>query len=197
MSHSFVGRDDDGLLRLWQETAIATPDADRLGGSLGRLALERFDRAILRHDLREYVAFVFLVVVFSGQAVLGGDRVQATIGIAAGLFVVLYLWIKHRRLTLLNPSADARAYQRALLERIDGQRRLLETIRYWYLLPLYVPVLWTAATAWRRHPVGAVVGWALMTAVYIAVGWLCERVAVRRLTVEREAVASLYAESEL
>jgi hypothetical protein len=125
---------------------------------------------------------------------LGGDRVQAAVGITSGLFVVSYLWWQHRRLTPLDPSADGRAYQAALLDRIDGQIRLLKNIRYWYLLPLYLPVAWTVAATWRRNPVAAVVGWALMTAVYILVAWLCERVAVRRLTFERDTVASLYTE---
>jgi hypothetical protein len=196
MNQSFTGGDDGALLRLWQETTIATPDSDRMARSVGRMALERFDRAIVHHDFREYAAFVLLAVVFSGQAAMGGDRVQAAIGIASGVFVVSYLWWQHRRLTGLDPTADGRAYQAALLERIDGQLRLLKNIRYWYLLPLYLPVMWTVVVTWRRHPVGAVVGWALMTAVYVVIGWLCERMAVRRLTVEREAVASLYAESE-
>ena len=194
MSQSFVGDDDDGLLRLWQESTVATPDAERVTRSLGRMALTRFDRAILQHDFREYAAFVFLLLFFAGQAAFGGDRVQAAVGITAGLFVVSYLWRQHRRLTPLDPSADGRAYQTALLDRIDGQIRLLKDIRYWYLLPLYLPVVWTAAATWRRHPVAAVAGWALMTAVYVVVAWVCERVVVRRLTLERGAVASLYVE---
>jgi hypothetical protein len=192
MSHSFNTNADDSLLRLWQESAIATLDPDRLTRSIGRMALARFDRALFRHDLREYAAFVFLLLFFSGQAALGGDLVQAAVGITGGLFVVSYLWWQHRRLTPLDASADGRAYQAALLDRIDGQIRLVRNIRYWYLLPLYLPVVWTVAATWRRNPLAAVVGWAVLTAVYVVVAWLCERVAVRRLTLERDAVASLY-----
>lgn len=197
MSPSSVTNADDDLLRLWQESATATPDIERLTRSLGRMTLARFDRAILQHDLREYAAFIFLLVFFSGQAALGGDRAQAAIGVAGGLFVVCYLWWRHRRLAPLDDSADGLAYQAALLDRIDGHIRLLKSVRYWYLLPLYLPVMWTVAVAWRRNPVAAVVGWAVMTAVYGAVAWLCERAAVRRLTVERDAVASLYTEQGL
>jgi hypothetical protein len=79
----------------------------------------------------------------------------------------------------------------------DGQMRLLKTIRYWYLVPLYPPVVWTVAITWRRDPLVAVVGWSVMTAVYVMVAWPCERAAVRRLTLERDAVASLYTEQGL
>jgi hypothetical protein len=64
-------------------------------------------------------------------------------------------------------------------------------------VPLYPPVVWTVAVTWRRNPFVAVVGWAVMTAVYIMVAWLCERAAVRRLTLERGAVAALYTEQGL
>ena len=142
-------------------------------------------------------AFVFLLLFFIGQAAVGGDRVQAAVGITGGLVVVSYLWWQHRRLSPLDPSADGRAYQAALLDRLDGQIRLLKNIRYWYLLPLYLPVVWTVAETWRRSPWVAVVGWAAMTAVYVVVAWRCERVAIRRLTLERDAVASLYTEPGL
>lgn len=197
MSQSFVRNGDDSLLRLWQESATATSHPEHLTRSMGRMALARFDRAILRHDLREYAAFVFLLLVFSGQTALGGDRVQAVVGITGGLFVVSYLWWQHRRLTPLDPAADGRAYQAALLDRIDGEIRLLKNIRYWYLLPLYLPVVWTVVGTWRRNPLAAVVGWAVMTAIYVMVAWLCERVAVRRLTLERDTVASVYTEQAL
>jgi hypothetical protein len=197
MSQTFNANADDGLLRLWQDSAIATPDPERLTRSVGRMALARFDREVFQHDLREYGAFVFLLLFFSGQAVFQGDLVQAAVGIAGGLFVVSYLWWQHRRLTPLDPSADGRGYQAALLDRLDGEIRLLKNIRYWYLAPLYLPVLWTVAAAWRRNPLVAFAGWMVMTAVYVAVAWLCERVAVRRLTRERDAVASLYAEEAL
>jgi hypothetical protein len=197
MSQSSATNGDDGLLRLWQESVIDTPDAQRLARSMGRMALAQFDRAILHHDLREYGAFVFLLLFFIGQAGVGGDRVQAAVGITGGLVVVSYLWWQHRRSSPLDPSADGRAYQAALLDRLDGQIRLLKSIRYWYLLPLYLPVVWTVAETWRRSPWVAVVGWAAMTAVYVVVAWRCERVAIRRLTLERDAVASLYTEPGL
>jgi hypothetical protein len=76
---------------------------------------------------------------------------------------MLYLWWKHRDLQPLDPMLDLAAYRQAALARYDGQIRLLQTVAYWYLLPLLVPVLWQSARAWPRRPVAA----ALMAVVVL------------------------------
>lgn len=193
MSEQLVTGEDD-LLRLWQESLLPAPEPEHLARSIGRLQLAGFDRAVRRHDLREYLGFVLLLLFYTGQWLLGGNRLQAAVAVAGALFVVCYLWRRHRGLTPLNPAADGRAYQAALLERIDAHIRLLRSIRYWYLLPLYPPVLWTVAETWPRNPVVAATGFVIMTACYAAVAWLCERSAIRHLQATRDRAAALYRE---
>ena len=115
---------------------------------------------------------------------------------AGGLFVGAYLWWQHRGLAPLDPAADARSYQAALLMRIEHQIRLLSRVRYWYLLPLYLPAFLTFAAIWPRSRITAVLSFVIVTTVFAAIGWLNERVAVPLLRKERARVESLYEEGE-
>ena len=182
----------EDLVRLWQQTALPVLDPKDLARRVARMAVKRFDRSIFWRNFREYAGIAVVVVFFGWQWATGGDRVQAAVGIAGALFVGWYLWSRHRRLTRLDPSADARAYQAALLARIDDQVRLLSQVRYWYLLPLYLPGLWTVAQTWRASPVAAVVGWLVITGTFALIAWLNEKVAVDFLKKERARVESLY-----
>jgi predicted negative regulator of RcsB-dependent stress response len=109
-------------------------------------------------------------------------------------FVLAYLWWQHRDLAPLDPSSDARAYQAAMLARIDKQIRLLSRIRYWYLLPLYIPGLWVIKQMWKKNPMMALVSLVVYTGVYALVGWLNESWGVRKLQAERARIAGLYEE---
>lgn len=196
MSQLFDAGAADDLVRLWQETTLPAPDPERLARRVARLALTHFDRAIGRRNIREYAGFVALFLIAGWQWMAGGDRVYAAMAITGGVFVVGYLWWQHRQLAPLDPSADARRYQAALLARIDHQIRLLGRVRYWYLLPLYLPVFRVVATTWDRRPKGALFLWVLVTGVFIVIGWLNERVAVTFLRKERARVESIYMEEE-
>jgi hypothetical protein len=199
MSRHDVPGGDDNLLRLWQETRLAAPDPERLARSVGRIALLGFDRRLRVQDLREYVGFLLIFAFFTVQWVIGGaafNWIQAALAIGGALFVISYLFWRHRRLlTPLDPSASGRAYHAALLARIDGQLQLVKSLRYWYLLPLYPPVLWTVASTWERNRAAAAAGFVVMTAAYVAVAWLSARYEVRRLTAQRRELESLYTEA--
>jgi 4-hydroxybenzoate polyprenyltransferase len=109
-------------------------------------------------------------------------------------FVLAYLWWRHRDLRPLDPSADARVYQAAMLARIDKQIRLLGSVRYWYLLPLYIPGLWVIKQTWKQDPIRAVLNLGIYTGVFAFVGWLNERWGVRRLQAQRAKIQGLYEE---
>ncbi len=194
MNQPFDPGTEDDLVRLWQESALAMPDPERLARRVGRLALTRFDRAVFRRNLREYAGFLALFLICAWQWVAGGDRIYGAMATAAGLFVVGYLWWQHRQIPPLDPSADARTFHTALLAHIDHQIRLLGSVRYWYLLPLYLPVFRVVAIAWKRRPEGALVFWAVVTGVFILVGWLNERLAVTFLRKQRAQVEAVYQE---
>jgi hypothetical protein len=192
MSHTSPAAADD-LVRLWQESLLPAPDPERLTRPLARLALRRFDRIVSWRNAREYVAILAVVGFAVWRFVAGDDPLQTGALVGAVAFVAGYLWFQHRQRPRLDPSATARAYQAALLARIDQQIVLLGSVRYWYLLPLYVPVLFQAAHTWQANQRAAAVSiLVVVTALYAGLAYVNERLAVGYLKDERARVASLY-----
>lgn len=196
MSHPPYPVDDD-LVRLWQESLLPASDPERLARPLARLALRRFDHVISWRNAREYLAIVAVVGFGVWRFIAGDDPLQAGALAGAAAFVAVYLWFQHRQVPHLDPSATARAYQAALLARIDRQIALLGSARYWYLLPLYVPVLVQVVHTWQAgHRAAAVSLLAVVTALYAGLAYVNERLAVGHLRNERARVASLYEDPE-
>ena len=183
----------DDLVRLWRESLLPSPDPERLANQLARLALRRFDRRVSWRNIREYAAALTVVGFGVWRFIAGDDPLQAGAIVCSAAFVAAYLWFQHRRLPRLDPAATARDYQAALLARIDRQIALLGGVRYWYLLPLYVPVLFQVAHAWQAHQrTAAVLMLIVVTALYAGLAYVNERLAVNYLKEERARVASLY-----
>jgi hypothetical protein len=190
---------DDELMLLWRQGTSAEPIPAEISRLAGRASIRQFDRVIFWRNFREYAAGLMLFAFFGWLLVTGKARalgmLQFVYGGALGVgFVLAYLWWRHRDLTPLDPSAGARVYQAAMLARIDKQIRLLGSVRYWYLLPLYIPGLWVIKQTWKRDPIRAVLGLGIYTGVFVFVGWLNERWGVRRLQAQRAKIQGLYEE---
>jgi hypothetical protein len=196
MTRSFESAGADDLVRLWQQSLLPSTDPNQLARELGRMTLRRFDRAIGWRNFREYAGAVAALAFGGLQWAFGGDRIQVIL-LVAGVGVSMgWLWWQHRRLEPLDPAADARAYQTAMLARLDQQIRLLSRVRYWYLLPLYLPAVRQTMVTWPSRPVGAVILLAIVTVIFAGIGWLNERVAVAFLKAERVRIESLYEDAE-
>jgi hypothetical protein len=192
MSHPSSPAADD-LVRLWQESLRPAPDPERMARQLAGLALRRFDHGIFWRNAREYAAALGVVGFGAWRLLAGDDPWSAGAIVGAAGFVAGYLWLQHRRLPRLDPAATARDYQGALLARIDRQIVLLGSVRYWYLLPLYLPVLIQAAHTWQAGERAAtVVLLAVVTALYAGLAYVNERLAVKILQEERARLAALY-----
>ena len=183
----------DELIQLWQQGASNEPEAGTVARLAARATTRRFDRTVFWRNLREYLAGLVLMGVFGGQVVAGLNPLRNAINFVCAAFVMGYLWWRHRDVPRPDPAADARAFQTAMLERFDRQIRLLRTVRYWYLLPLYVPCVLQSVDAWQRRQWGAAV--AMMIVVTVAYWFLArlnERAAVGLLVEARERIAALY-----
>ena len=183
----------DDLVRLWQESLLPAPDPSRLTDQLARMAVGRFDRVVFWRNAREYVAVVAVMAFAIWRWTAGDERLQmGTLVLAAG-FVGGYLWWQHRRLPRLDPGAPARAYQAALLARIDRQIALVGSVRYWYLLPLYVLVAVQAIHLWRvQQRMAAVLTLLIVAVLYALLAYVNERLAVGLLRAQRARVSALY-----
>jgi len=186
-------RDDADLQACWQQTLVDAPDAERRVQELAA-HVTRFDRNIGWRNGLEYAAGLVLVV-WGGYRAMHGSR-QALSVVAGALFVMGYLWWTHRSVTPLDPSADARTYRDALLARIDFQIRLLGSVRYWYLLPLYVPGVWQMVELWPEKRWRAVLALLVVTIFFAGVAWLNEVLGVRKLTATRAAIETMFEEKK-
>jgi hypothetical protein len=185
---------NDDLMLLWQQGAQTRPDPSEVARLAGRATVTQFDTRIALRNLKEYAASAIVLLGAASMLIWTKERVMPLLTIAGVSFVVIYLWIKHRSLTPLDPSADAKSYRAAMLTRIDQQMRLLSTVRYWYLLPLYIPALWQVASTWRRSPGEAIVVWVIITASFAWVARLNEQKGIARLKAERQKIEALYAD---
>ena len=184
---------DDEWAREWQGHMASTEDPERVARTI-MAQVWRFDQTLFWRNAREYAAGIVLLVVFLGQLVLGDDRTGALVGIACVGFVMAYLWWKHRGLQPLDPAADMITYKSALLARVNDQIRLLRSVTYWYLLPLFLPSLWQAVRAWNKSPWAAAVSLAAVVAVFAFVRWLNVTAGVGALLATRANVESMFPE---
>lgn len=182
---------DDEWMQLWQAHTAGSPDLERQARMM-LTQVWRFDHKVFWRNFREYAAGLILMVIFAGQVILGKESRTGAIGFVCVGFVMVYLWWTHRRLGPLDPTADIATYRAALLKRYDDQIRLLRTMPYWYLIPLFVPALSVAASTWPRSRGMTWVFVAVVAAAYVFIGWLNVRVGVRVLRSARAKTESMF-----
>jgi hypothetical protein len=186
--------EDDELIAIWQQGVSTTPDGAEVARLAARASMRRFDRLIARRNVVESIAAAAVMTFFGWQFAVGHDRVASGLSIACVAFVIAYLWWRHWQSVELDPAASAEAYQAALIAGLDRQIELLQTVWYWYLLPLYVPPVLQAVSLWEKSRAAAVVLLAVVTTFYVGLGVLNTRVAVRKLLSERARLEALYQE---
>lgn len=178
-------------MQLWQTDMAGPPDQERQARVL-LTQVWRFDQKVFWRNFREYAAGLVVMVIFAGLLMLGHDRRTAAIGLLCVGFVLVYLWWTHRRLGPLDPTADLATYRAALLRRYDDQIRLLRTMPYWYLAPLFVPMLSVAASVWPRSRGTAAVVVMVVVVMYVFIGWLNVRLGVGVLQSARANIESMF-----
>jgi hypothetical protein len=130
----------DDLPSAWQqenEQSLSPEDREATVARVCR-SVERIGGTILRRDLVETIAAVFVIFWF-GRMVIFIDSLVARIG--AG-FVVLWalfiIWKLHRTRTIQQPApldVPVREFCRIELDRMDRQIKLLRSVLWWYIAP--------------------------------------------------------------
>lgn len=184
------------LIKMWQESLVPMPkNAPQLAIEIAARR-EKFDRRIFWRNMREYVVGGGLIAWFLWLLRYPGQRYLSVAGIVAVGFVMIYLWRSQRKKQPLDPSADVRSYQAALLERYDREIELLRRVKYWYVAPLYAWMMLVLFTAPSPH-VGRLPYFIVYTAFAIFIIWLNEGYAVRKLREARQNAESLIGEKDL
>lgn len=183
---------DDSLRGLWRQGDAALT-ALPLAEIKARAAT--FDRAIGRRNRREYIATLFVTLIFGLYVlILPGWLLKAgSLLVIAGGFVMA--WQLSRRTSRSDPDAEAsdiRAHYRA---RLATEERMLASVGLWYLGP-FVPgfAVFMAGVA-AGGGFGSALGFAAFAAIpaLIFIGiWLLNRraAAMLRGQIERLDAAS-------
>lgn len=176
----------DELRDLWREQP-AVPV--RKGEDMLTLVIERtrkVDRQIAARNTREICAALLVMVVFAIMAWHAGgwiERIGWTITSASGVWIVFYLMRHGKGPGRPDRDASVAAYTAVLAEFYDRQIRLLRSVKYWYILPMYCGIVVAALGQWLRwHDTAAkLLSMSIVTAGCIGVAILNERYGVRRL----------------
>lgn len=160
----------------------------------------RFDRTIWLRNFIESVAGGVVFVLFIWVAVRNPDtltKAGALIVAASAVWIIFYLVRYGKSATLVNPAQNLTSYTHALVQRYNRQIRLLQSAKYWYLLPMYVGLLTISTGILSQHAKAGGLNWrdmlapAFYTAVFAVIWWLNEWVVVRRLERSRSAALSM------
>lgn len=166
----------------------------------------RFDRMIAARNLVECLAAGLVIVLFVGLGLRTHDALMKTgfLIVAAGAAWIIYTLLRYGNTPVsADPSQNLMGYTRALIERYDHQIRLLKSVKYWYLLPMYVGLLITSAALFFEQEKPRSLGWqdfvmpAFYTAFFAAVWWLNEGYSVGRLRKERAKLLSMTEAADL
>lgn len=188
----------DELRRLWQsDIAHAINQRDVLRELERRM--RSFDRTIRMRDLRESLAGLLVTAIYLWMAVgaktmfeRGADLATAAWGVWVAVFLRRYFRLTRKP----APEQSLSAYREALVERYAAQIRLAKSVKYWYLLPMWLALL-LFDIAYRLDG-GNNTKFFLVLAVVSAgsgfVWWLNEGPGIRCLEKKRRDLAALMEE---
>jgi hypothetical protein len=190
---------------LWQSQPTQPPS---ISPEDIRGKMRKFERRILRRNIREYAGGIFVVVAFGfceWKLPAPLFRLGSGLAIAGALYVMFQL---HRRASVRPAPGDLGLstcieFHRQTLER---QRDALRGVGSWYLLPLVpglaVIMIGTAVNQWTAHPVGMghlVMGYGIVAglvgAVFFAV-WKLNQRGADRLQVQIDEMTALRSHPE-
>jgi hypothetical protein len=188
----------DELRELWQSDISAAINQRDLLLELQRRS-RNFDRMSRRRDLLNIVAMLVVIVVYSWFAVGAGNTLER---VADVWLVVCAGWfIFHlRRYAKISskpvPEQTLGAYRQALVGRYDSRIRLTKSVKYSFLLPMWLGLL-LYGIAYRLNG-GNNTKFAVVL-IFVTAGsafawWLDDGPAVRYLERKRRELAVLVGE---
>jgi hypothetical protein len=186
---------NDKLNDLWRSEASPSSNSqkEKEGEEMLTMVIERtrkFDRQILLRNVREVIAALIVTTVFAWfawKAPSGLERIGDVTVAASGIWTAFYMLRFGSGPKALDPGVNLNAYGQLLHESYDRQARLARSVKYWYLLPMYVGMAVVSLGVWLRlHGSGhsgwpAFVSMAIITVASGAVWILNEVYAVRCL----------------
>jgi CubicO group peptidase (beta-lactamase class C family) len=192
---------DDALKQLWRgqrfETLPALPDEAHIAAMRARM--RGFDRTISRRDYGEVAACIFIVGWFAWDLFSGNNSWLTQAGCAvlvvSAVFIAGRLVVSKSRLPKAEPDAPLFEAVKVELQKVENQIRLLKSVAWWYLLPLFVGVMmhrWGGSGSLLSKLVYSTV----VLVVYAFIHWLNRRAARNNLLPLKRGVESLLEAAE-
>jgi len=195
---------NDELRELWCSQPVPAATSTEELVKLVQARTEKFDRQIRNRNLRECIAAAAVTLIFGAMAYRVDDhfsRIGFTLIAATGLWIIFFLLRYGRASAPPDPGLDLDGYRRALVAKYDRQIWLLKSVKYWYLLPLWLGLALANIGGLRYQAHHGGLGWfsflapAIYTAGFAFVWWLNEVKGVGQLRTERSRVLFLTADS--
>ena len=188
----------DELRQLWQSDINEAIDQRELMRELERRT-RNFDRMNRRHDFRDIVAMLVVAVVYFWFAVRAGTTFERVADLWLVVFCGWFIFYLRRYAKLSRkpvPEQTLDVYRQALVERYDGQIRLAKSVKYWFILPMWLGQMLYDIAYWVNggKNIKFVMVTIFVTAVNALVWWLNEGPAVRYLKRRRRELAVLVGE---
>lgn len=201
----------DELSNLWQNQAASSSSLqkEKEGEEMLTMVIERtrkFDRRILLRNVREVVAAFIVSGIFAWfawRAPSGLEKIGDAIVAASGVWITFYLLRFGSGPKALDPGLNLNAYGQLLRESYDREVRLARSVKYWYLLPMYVGMaVLTLGMGLRLHGAGQSARPAVMSIVIVTCGfafvWILNEVyAVRCLEKLKRELKGMEKESSV
>lgn len=136
---------EDELIKIWQ----SSPNQERVKFEKSRLmidlqsSLDRFHKAIRNRDLTETIAAIIVIPIFAYYAYIIPHALTKIASVLIVLWAV-YVVMKLKQARKSKPGAFTETYQEYLYktrEYLIVQKKLLDTVLYWYILPGFAFIL--------------------------------------------------------
>ena len=180
----------DELEQLWKTQPVGPAMEGEEMRKIVMARMEKFDRVIRKRDIRETVAALVVAAFFTYAAWRKTNALTlagSVIIVASALWTIYYIWRHGTEPSDPNPDQTLAGYQRALARKYDHQIRLLRNVKFWYLAPMYVGLLFGSAGMLKEHAEKGTLKWPdalgplFYTLVFAVVWWLNEVHTVRKL----------------
>lgn len=182
---------EDELQRLWHAADVRGKDGEE---TMLNQAIERartrargLRRKVMRRNLQEYLGCGLIAIYFAYGAWRAVDSLERIgfVWVAASAIWIAF-WLTRQGGAPPDDRALALAeYRQRVMENLQRQERLLRTVKYWYLAPMYaglvtaVAGMWRQATAHGLSPVPLLVAMVIVTAAFGLIWALNEIYGVR------------------
>jgi small neutral amino acid transporter SnatA (MarC family) len=134
---------DHELKLLWQRQELAAPvkadDAELV--SRMKKKMRQFDRNIFCRDIREFAASIWLVWIFCGKLRLSTTPLSIAgcwVVIVSAFFIAGELFYTRFKFRMRKETLSLREHLQAEVRKVGWQARMLETVLWWYILPVMI-----------------------------------------------------------